>query len=64
LGAAFLFHLAPADRQRQRPGRVLPQFLTVLFLLGIAIAREFIGQFKHVESSWLTSSRGWGLYHV
>jgi hypothetical protein len=39
-------------------------FLTELFLVGIAIAREFIGQFKQVESSWLTSSRGWGMYDV
>jgi hypothetical protein len=33
--------------------------MTELFLLGIAIAREFIGQFKRLESSWLTYSVGW-----
>jgi hypothetical protein len=31
-----------------------------LFLLGIAVSREFIGQLKHLESSWLTCSGGWG----
>ena len=38
--------------------------LRQLFLLGIAVDREFIGQFNHLESSWLTGSGGWGLYHV
>src|ERR1022692_2564141 len=31
-----------------------------LFPLGIAISPEFIGQFEHLESSWLTCSGGWG----
>ena len=31
-----------------------------LFLLGIAVSREFIGQLKRLESSWLTCSGGWG----
>jgi len=52
-----------AQNGERLPDQVLVGF-SQLFPLGIALAREFIGQFKPVESSWLTSSRGWGLYHV
>jgi hypothetical protein len=30
-----------------------------LFVVGLAVAREFIGQFRHLESNWLTCSGGW-----
>jgi hypothetical protein len=51
-----LFHLTSADGSIRAAYR---SFLTEVFLLGIAIAREFIGQFHHLESSWVTCNRSW-----
>jgi hypothetical protein len=49
---------SPAERRAQ--SALGSGCFCYLFLVGIAVSREFIGQFTHLESSWVTCSGGRG----